>query len=184
MKPGAHHEPSEREKRFERHIRKLRTAADPIVQNYSSAALIPSPGMSFEGVGNVNGVLPPDTNADVGPNHYVQSVNVSFAVYSKGTATTPPALLYGPAATSTLWTGFGGPCETRNDGDGIVMYDHLADRWVMSQLALPNLFFGIAFAPFYQCIAVSAAPGSHGRVPSLPVRFQQTERLSEARGLA
>ena len=162
VKPGAHHDPSGREKKFERHIRKLHTAADPIVQNYSSSALIPVPAMSFEGLGNVNGVLPPDTNADVGPNHYVQSVNVSFAVYSKGTQTTPPALLYGPAATSTLWTGFGGPCETRNDGDGIVMYDHLADRWVMSQLALPNLFFGIAFAPFYQCIAISATPDPTG----------------------
>ena len=118
--------------------------------------------MSFEGVGNVNGVLPPDTNADVGPNHYVQSVNVSFAVYSKGTETTPPALLYGPAAMNTLWTGFGGPCEARNDGDGIVMYDHLADRWVMSQLALPNLIFGLVIGPFYQCIAVSATPDPTG----------------------
>lgn len=162
VKPGAHHDPSEREKKLARHIRKLRTSPDPIVQNYSSSALIPAPAMSFEGLGNVNGVLPPDTNADVGPNHYVQSVNVSFAVYSKGTETTPPALLYGPAATSTLWTGFGGPCEARNDGDAIVMYDHLADRWVMSQLALPNLFFGIAFAPFYQCIAVSATPDPTG----------------------
>ena len=74
----------------------------------------------------------------------MQWVNVSFAVYSKGTTTTPPALLYGPAPANTLWTGFGGPCETRNDGDPIVRYDHLADRWVMSQLAIPNSFFGIA----------------------------------------
>ena len=66
-------------------------------------------------------------------------------------------LLYGPAAANTLWSGFGGPCETRNDGDPIVRYDHLADRWVMSQLAIPNNFFGILlFGPFYECIAVSA----------------------------
>lgn len=162
VKPGAHHEPSEREPKFARNIRRLRASVDPIVQNYSSSALIPAPAISFEGLGNVNGVLPPDTNADVGPNHYVQSVNLSFAIFSKGTETTPPGLVYGPAATSTVWTGFGGPCATRNDGDAIVMYDHLADRWVMSQLALPNLFFGIAFAPFYQCIAVSATPDPTG----------------------
>ena len=161
IKPAPHHKPSDREKKFARQILRPRTA-DPIVQNYASAALIPAPGMSFEGVGNVNGVLPPDTNADVGPNHYVQSVNVSFAVYSKGTDTTPPALLYGPAAMNTLWTGFGGPCEARNDGDGIVMYDHLADRWVISQLALPNLIFGLVIGPFYQCIAVSATPDPTG----------------------
>ena len=105
----------------------------------------------------MNAVLPPDTTGDVGPNHFVQWVNLSFAVYSKGSGTTPPALLYGPAAANTLWAGFGGPCETRNDGDPIVRYDHLADRWVMSQLAIPNNFLGILlFGPFYECIAVSA----------------------------
>ena len=136
--------------------------ADSIVQTTPAAPLIPTPGQSVEGVGNVNGVLPPDTNGDVGPNHLVQWVNLSFAVYSKGTSTTPPALLYGPAPANTIWSGFGGPCETRNDGDPIVRYDHLADRWVMSQLAIPNSFFGLLFGPFYQCIAVSATPDPLG----------------------
>ena len=65
------------------------------------------------------------------------------------------SLIYGPAAGSTIWSGFGGPCETQNDGDPIVLYDHLADRWLLSQFALPNNVFGILFAPFYQCIAIS-----------------------------
>ncbi len=121
---------------------------DPVLQQGSSAPAlnIPAPLQNFEGVNNVNGVLPPDTNGDVGPNHYVQWVNLSFAIYSKS-----GALLYGPAAGNTLWTGFGGPCQTSNDGDPIVQYDHLADRWMMSQFALPNYPSG----PFYQCIAVS-----------------------------
>src|SRR5687767_5455188 len=42
------------------------------------------------------------------------------------------------------------------------MYDHLADRWFMSQLALPNLWFGLAIGPFYQCIAVSTTPDPTG----------------------
>ena len=131
--------------------------SDPVVQSTPELPSIPGPSNSVEGISNVNGVLPPDTNGDVGPNHFVQMVNLSFAVYSKGTPTTPPALLYGPAAANTLWSGFGGPCETTNDGDPIVRYDHLADRWVMSQLAIPNNFFGILlFGPFYECIAVSA----------------------------
>ncbi len=107
---------------------------------------IPSPLQNFEGVNNVNGVLPPDTNGDVGPNHYMQWVNLSFAIYSKS-----GQLLYGPAAGNTLWSGFGGPCQTSNDGDPIAQYDHLADRWMVSQFALPNYPSG----PFYQCIAVS-----------------------------
>jgi subtilase family serine protease len=148
-------------RRVSRHPSGLR--ADSIVQSAPATVVIPTPGQSIEGVGNENGVLPPDTNGDVGPNHFVQWVNLSFAVYSKGSSTTPPALLYGPAPANTLWTGFGGPCETRNDGDPIVRYDHIADRWVMSQLAIPNSFFGIfLFAPFYQCIAVSATPDPLG----------------------
>ena len=121
---------------------------DPVLQRTEPglALNIPTPLQNFEGVNNVNGVLPPDTNGDVGPNHYVQWVNLSFAIYSKS-----GALLYGPAAGNTLWTGFGGPCQTSNDGDPIVQYDHLADRWMMSQFALPNYPSG----PFYQCIAVS-----------------------------
>ena len=135
---------------------------DSMVQATPAAPLMPTPVQSVEGVGNVNAVLPPDTNGDVGPNHFVQWVNLSFAVYSKGTPSTPPALLYGPAPANTLWSGFGGPCETRNDGDPIVRYDHLADRWVMSQLAIPNSFFGLLFGPFYECIAVSATPDPLG----------------------
>ena len=109
-----------------------------MVQRFAGTPLVPGPSRSFEGVDNASGVLPPDTNGDVGPHHFFQTVNLSLAIYSKGTATTPPALLYGPFDGSTLWNGFGGPCETNNNGDPVVMYDHLADRWFMSQLALPN----------------------------------------------
>jgi hypothetical protein len=121
---------------------------DPLLQAEPvSLAAVPAVVTSFEGLTNVNGAVPPDTNGDIGPNHYVQWVNLSFAIYDRdGTK------LYGPAAGNTLWTGFGAPCATRNDGDPIVQYDHLADRWLMSQFALPNYPSG----PFYQCLAVSA----------------------------
>ena len=100
----------------------------------------------FEGVGNGDGVLPPDTNGDVGPNHYIQWVNLTFAIYDK-----QGQVLEGPESGRTLWQGFGGPCETSNDGDPIVLYDEMKDRWFMSQFALPNYPRG----PFYTCIAVS-----------------------------
>ncbi|MCA1650250.1 MAG: flippase-like domain-containing protein [Acidobacteria bacterium] len=89
--------------------------------------------------------------------HYVQWVNLRFAVYSRS-----GPLLYGPAAGGTIWDGFGGPCESQNDGDPIVLYDHLADRWFMSQFAIPNRFRSFLFAPFYQCIAVSQTPDPTG----------------------
>lgn len=157
------HMPDEREPAPRHRGRRGGSATlDPVAQDYPSASIIPAPLQSVEGIGNLNGVLPPDTNGDVGPNHYVQWVNLSFAIYSKGSPTTPPSLVYGPVPGNTLWAGFGGPCETSNDGDPVVRYDHLADRWVMSQLALPNSFFGLLFAPFYQCIAVSATPDPAG----------------------
>ena len=41
----------------------------------------------------------------------------AFSVYNMASA----ALLYGPADGSTLWQGFGGPCETENSGDPIAL---------------------------------------------------------------
>jgi hypothetical protein len=119
---------------------------DPLVQESTPAPLLAAPSVSFEGINNRDGVLPPDVNGDAGPNHYVQWVNLSYAVYDKS-----GARLVGPLSGSQVFTGFGGPCATRNDGDPIALYDELADRWMLSQFALPNYPSG----PFYQCIAVS-----------------------------
>ena len=113
-----------------------------------------TPRASFDGIGNSAGVLPPDTNGDVGPNHYIQWVNLSFAIFRKSDG----AVLYGPADGKTLWQGFGGPCETSNDGDPIVLYDEISDRWLMSQFALPNYPRG----PYYQCLAVSSTGDPQG----------------------
>ena len=54
--------------------------SDPVVQSTPELPSIPGPSNSVDGISNVNGVLPPDTNGDVGPNHFVQMVNLSFAV--------------------------------------------------------------------------------------------------------
>src|SRR5215216_5163996 len=105
---------------------------DPLLQRPTSGGGA-TVNVGFEGVNNINGVLPPDTNGDVGPNHYVQTVNLAFAVWDK-----LGNLLYGPANINTLWAGFGGACETSNDGDPIVLYDALANRWLMAQFALPR----------------------------------------------
>jgi hypothetical protein len=60
----------------------------------------------------------------------------------------------GPIAIDTLWQGFGGACEERNDGDPVVVYDHLADRWIISQFT--------DAAPYYQCIALSTTSDPTG----------------------
>ncbi len=109
------------------------------------AALAPQLGVSFDGI-PATGSLPPDTVGDVGPRHYVQMVNTAFAIYDKS-----GALLAGPVAINTLWAGFGGPCESTNNGDPVVRYDQLADRWLLSQFALPQ-------GNLRQCFAVSRTP--------------------------
>ena len=115
------------------------------VQTSVTTNTMPAFQQNFEGVGNLNGVLPPDTQGAVGPNNYVQMINLSFAVYDK-----QGNLQYGPVPNTTLWQGFGGPCETFNGGDPITMYDENADRWFMSQLAYPGGSQG-----YHQCIAIS-----------------------------
>ena len=116
---------------------------DPVVQkSFGPSMLMPAPITNFAGVGNVDGVYPPDTNGDVGPNHYVQWVNLHFQIWNKNGVS-----LYGPAAGNTLWSGFGGPCASQNAGDPIVLYDQAADRWVLSQFT--------SSAPYGECIAVS-----------------------------
>lgn len=120
---------------------------DPVLQPASTdGGHLPGPLRSFDGVGNVDSLLPPDTNGDVSPNYYVQFVNVSFAVFSKS-----GDLLFGPANEATLFQGFGTGCETYDRGDPIALYDHLADRWLLSFMAWPSALPG----DVYQCIAIS-----------------------------
>jgi hypothetical protein len=76
---------------------------------------------------------PSDSSLAVGPDHIVQIVNARLAVYSKKgkkfekTGT----VLYGAVPTKVVWAGFGGVCEARNNGDAVVRYDQLAERWLM-----------------------------------------------------
>jgi hypothetical protein len=135
-------------------------AADPAVQSTIGPAA-PTLGTGFDGVGEgftgpqgtftVPGI-PPDTNAAVGSTQVVEIVNTSFAVFSK-TGT----VLYGPAMNNTLFSGFGGPCETTNDGDPIVRYDALANRWVITQFANVD-----TTGPFFECVAVSQTSDATG----------------------
>ncbi|MGD2115657.1 MAG: hypothetical protein PVG07_11425 [Acidobacteriota bacterium] len=129
---------------------------DPLLEGAGigapGAAATPTPLISFPGLSDddnaatIGGrVVPPDTEGDVGPNHYVQMINLIFAVYDKDTGTIVPG--GGPFASNVIWQGFGGICETNNDGDPIVLYDHLADRWMFSQFAIGS--------EGHQCIAVS-----------------------------
>ncbi len=105
-------------------------------------------------------VAPPDTTGDVGPNHYVQWVNLRYAIYTLtrdgSNNITGFNLVPGfPKNGNVVWQGFGGRCESDNDGDPIVQYDQLADRWILTQ-------FAVSATPFTQCVAVSTGPDPTG----------------------
>ena len=88
----------------------------------------------------------------VGATQYVQWVNESFAVFNKSTGAIAAGF---PKTGNTLWSGFGGGCETNNDGDPIVQYDKAANRWVMTQFSVTTL-------PYLQCVAVSTTSDATG----------------------
>jgi hypothetical protein len=76
---------------------------------------------------------PSDNSLAVGPDHIVQIVNTRMAIFTKQGhrfAETGRAL-YGPVPTNNVFRGFGGPCEARPNGDAVVRYDQLADRWLI-----------------------------------------------------
>ena len=100
----------------------------------------------FDGV-SAQGYAPPDVSGDVGPNYYMQMVNVRLQIWDKfGNS------LYGPVNLGTLWSGFPGPwASSLNDGDPVVLYDDMADRWLASEFSLPNGGNG----PEYILVAIS-----------------------------
>ena len=117
--------------------------SDAVASTFAGPLTNVSPGVNFEGQSaadtlNLLGVafVPPDTNGAVGAKQFVQMVNVTISVYSKS-----GSLQLGPALIHTLLTGFGGLCEFgggppdfTDGGDPVVLYDHLANRWLVSQL--------------------------------------------------
>lgn len=125
----------------------------PLRQQQQFGNSAPAVDLSFDGIGQDDapgGGLPPDTNGDIGPDHYIMYINTDWQIYDKNTG-----LPIGPVMEgNTFWAGFGGACETSNSGDPIVLYDKLADRWLFSQ------FTGTATNR--QCFAVSTTSDPMG----------------------
>jgi hypothetical protein len=131
---------------------------DGAVQEKKPPRVIPGTTANFEGLSNQDNfnvlgrrVNPPDPVGDVGPNHYVEMVNLVFGVYSK-----TGALLLGPVDTGTLWAGFPVDECTDPSGDPIVVYDQQADRWILTQFTTRgNNYPNEPLNLFYNCVAIS-----------------------------
>ena len=114
-------------------------------------------GVGIEGLGRgqygeVIQYAPPDTVGAVGATQYVQWVNADMAVFNKATGAIVPGF---PKPGNAVWQGFGGGCETNNDGDPIVNYDKIANRWILTQ-------FSVSTLPYMQCVAISTTSDATG----------------------
>jgi hypothetical protein len=139
-----------------RPVSRHRDALDAVRQTRQFDSKIPGPKLNFDGIA-FPGVdcfcAPPDTNGEAGLTQYVQIVNQGFQVFSKATGTA----LTGPLDIASLWQGFGGVCQNSGFGDPIVMYDQLANRWLISQFAGQPMD-----VPTDECIAVSTTSDATG----------------------
>ncbi len=142
-------------------------ASDPVKQsNYSGASA--KIAQSFDGSSDDDNaavlgfrVVPPDTDGDVGPRHYVQWINSVSEIFDKRGNT-----IMGPFPGNLYFQGMGGLCETTNNGDPIVLYDEGADRWNVSQFALD-----FANLQFSMCVAISTTGDPTGSYHQYEIQF-------------
>jgi len=130
---------------------------DPVIQmDGDISSPVPTKKvLSFDGItGSQGGAIPPDTNGAVGTTQFVLITNFDYSVYDK----TNGHLILGPTRIHNIFKGFGGQCESGDGGDPIVLFDHLANRWLVQQLEYVS--------SDQMCIAVSTsddATGSYNR---------------------
>ena len=120
------------------------------------AAPAPTPTISFDGLdfANFGAGYPPDTNGDVGPTHYIQTINTSIGIYDKSTGVRVAGFTFD---TFMSLGNFGNLCDTDNFGDPVVLYDTFEDRWVISDFAFKLDGSNNVINPpgAFQCMAVS-----------------------------
>src|SRR5437016_6016467 len=157
LRRGGEREANENPKVPYRHV----DSFDPVVQNSHVTGFgfpgvnIPVPIRTFDGIpfpGVGCNCAPPDTNGAVGLTQYVQIVNEGYQVFDKATGNS----VLGPNSISSIWSGFGGVCQSGGKGDPVMLYDHLANRWLISQFA------GSGSAVTDECVAISTTSDATG----------------------
>jgi hypothetical protein len=136
----------------------------PIGSGLASGALAPAPApdANFEGLhftqtcagGQCGQGHPPDTNGDVGPDYYIQAINVAIGIYDKTTGSQVASFTFDSFMSQAS---FDNLCDTDNFGDPVVLYDTFHGRWVITDFAFKLDTAGNVVNPpgAYQCFAVS-----------------------------
>ena len=153
--PLRHEEKEMIEPGREREIPQGRPGEDTVVQDVYLPAGHTTKVFSFDAVReDQQNAQVPDTNGSVGATQFVEITNFDYAVYDKTTG----KIVLKPTNTNTIFTGFGGLCENTPPGDPVVLWDKLANRWLVSYLNYSG--------NYALCIAISTssdATGSYNR---------------------
>ncbi len=120
---------------------------DPAAQTSFGTLAMPAASQNFKGLDFAawGAGHPPDTNGDVGPNHYIQTVNTSVGIYNKSGTRLAAFTL------DNFFSAAAAPCNNSNNGDPVALYDAADNRWLVTDFAWTNIQSG----PYYECIAVS-----------------------------
>ena len=120
------------------------------------SAPAPAAGANFDGLdfANWGAGHPPDTNGDVGPTYYIQTINSSVGIFTKSDGVRVAAFTLD---TFMSQGNFGNLCDTNNFGDPVVLYDSFEDRWIITDFAFSLDAGNNVINPpgAYQCIAAS-----------------------------
>jgi hypothetical protein len=157
--------PNQREHRPDRGIEREEPSLtrggreDFAAQTQAPSLPAPAPGTG-SGAGSFYGLdfatwgdgWPPDTNGDVGPNYYIQTVNTSIGIFNKSDGSQAAAFSFDTLMSQGH---FGNACDNNNFGDPVVVWDSAADRWIISDFAFVLNAQGSPVAPYLQCFAVS-----------------------------
>jgi len=156
--------PPEKKERPEREEPDLHPVELPGGPTISAPVGVPGPTapapptvMNFDGLdfANWGAGHPPDTNGDVGPTYYIQTINTSIGVYRKSDGVRVAAFTFN---TFMSQGSFGNLCDTNNFGDPVVLYDSFEDRWIITDFAFILDGSGNVLAPAFQCFAASKTP--------------------------
>ena len=144
--------------------------ADLAEQTYVAPPVSATIGLNFEGIPNsANGKalegIPSDDNLAAGATQVVETINTAWQVYDKATGKS----VFGPQQISALFTGLPGLCgqgQTFFWTDPIVLYDQIANRWIISQIAADS-----SFRTGNECIAVSESSDATGKYHRYVFKF-------------
>lgn len=134
------------------------SATDPLASLPVIALSAPAPATtaSFDGLdfANWGAGHPPDTNGDVGPDHYVQAINTAVGIYRKTDGVRLAAFTFDTLMSQGH---FGNLCDTENFGDPVVLYDTFEDRWIITDFAFQLDASNNVINPpgMFQCFAAS-----------------------------